>query len=193
MKPTLTLIGVICVIATAFAISVAISHAQTPTASPAATQAAQVRPPRLAPKGIFYLMERVAVKSKSGVAGFAPGTRVKLVKDRGETLLVQSEDTKFEVHGDQLTNDLDLADLLRRQDAQAQRELARAMQDRLAAYQAETEKKNQLSEQEYRELQKKYAAAAEPTPKPEYKNPLDKGPYHEKSSNWPSWRPWIRH
>ena len=138
-------------------------------------------------------MERVAVKSKSGVAGFAPGTRVKLVKDQGETLLVQSEDTKFEVHGDQLTNDLDLADLLRRQDAQAQQELARAMQERLAAYQAETEKKNRFSEQEYRELQKKYAAAAEPTPKPEYKNPLDRGPYHEKSSNWPSWRPWIRH
>ena len=182
---------IVFIIATLFAVSVTVSHAQTQTASPSATPAAEVGQPRLAPKGIFYLMERVVVKSKSGVTGFAPGMRVKLIKDQGETLLVQSEDTKFEVRGDQLTNDLDLADLLRRQDAQSQQALAQAMQERMDRYRAETEKKNQLSEQELRELEKKYAPG--PTPRPNYKSPLEREAYHEKGSNWPSWRPWIRH
>jgi len=199
---------ILFVIATLFAVSVTVSHAQTQTAPPSrtaaegkpfaesqtsATQAAEVKSPRLAPKGIFYLMERVVVKNKSAgsVLGFAPGTRVKLIKDQGETLLVQSEDTEFEVRGDQLTNDLDLADLVARQDAQSQQALAQAMQERMERYRAEIEKKNQLSEQQLHELEKKYAA--EPTPKPNYKSPLEREPYHEKSSNWPSWRPWIRH
>ena len=133
------------------------------------------------------------VKSKSAVIGFAPGTRVKLIKDQGETLLVQSEGTKFEVRGDQLTNDLDLADLLGRQDAQSQQALAQAMQERMDRWREKMEKKNQLSEQQLRELEAKYAVPPQPTPKPDYKNPLDREAYHEKTSLWPSWRPWIRH
>jgi len=129
-------------------------------------------------------MERLTVKSKSGVIGFAPGTLVKLIKDQGETLLVQSEDTKFEVRGDQLTNDLDLAHLLGRQDAQSQQALAQAMQERMDRYRAETEKKNQLSAQQLRELESKYAAG--PTPQPNYKSPLEREAYHEKASHWPS-------
>jgi hypothetical protein len=70
---------------------------QTPAApiSPASTvqegAPSPLPPPeqhRLAPEGTFYLMERVVVKSDPGVTGFAPGTRVKLIEDRGEKLFV---------------------------------------------------------------------------------------------------------
>src|SRR4029077_11833400 len=83
---------------------------------------------RLAPEGTFYLMERVVVKSDSGVTGFAPGTRVKLVEDRGEKLFVTNDDSvKFEAPSDKVTNDLDLAALVARHDAQSQQALARDM------------------------------------------------------------------
>jgi hypothetical protein len=189
-----------------FVASIEVSYAQNQTASPPATSPAAVEPspltpaaspssevahPRLAPKDVFFLMERVSVKTKSGVIGFAPGTRVKFIKDQGETLLVQSEGTELGVRGDQLTNDLDLADLLGRQDAQSQQALQRELQNRNDDHQKETEKKNQLSKEQLDELLGKYAA--EPTPKSEYKNPLDRAPYNEKKAVPDWWRPWMGH
>jgi len=57
-------------------------------------------------------MERVVVKSDSGVTGFAPGTRVNLIEDRGEKLFVTNDDNiRFEAPSDKVTNDLDLAAL----------------------------------------------------------------------------------
>ena len=83
-------------------------------------------PPRhLAPAGTFYMVEYVAVRTKHGVAGFQPGLEVQLAavnKQKG-TLTVSDGQYEVEVGPMQITNDLDIAALARRQDQQSQAEL----------------------------------------------------------------------
>ncbi|PYK61228.1 MAG: hypothetical protein DME43_02950 [Verrucomicrobia bacterium] len=143
---------------------------------------------RLAPEGTLYLMERVVVKSDSGVSGFAPGTRVKLIEDRGEKLFVKNDDNiKFEAPSDKVTNDLDLAVLVARQDAQSQQALAQDMKERMDAYRAGKEKEIPLYDQQQREVEARREAAANAA---KGNNPLDREAYHEKVS-YPWW--WHRH
>ena len=93
----------------------------TPADAPA-TQPTQQR--RLAPEGVFFLTERMILRSNSGVVGFAPGTRVRVVQDKGETFSVTDGSTTFDVPADELTNDLDLAALVARSDAKSQQTVA---------------------------------------------------------------------
>ncbi len=66
-----------------------------------------------------------------------PPRRVKLIEDRGEKLFVTNDDNiRFEPPSDKVTNDLDLAALAARQDAQSQRALAQDMKERMDAYRA---------------------------------------------------------
>ncbi|PYK72327.1 MAG: hypothetical protein DME44_04780 [Verrucomicrobia bacterium] len=133
-------------------------------------------------------MERVVVKSDSGVTGFAPGTRVKLVEDRGEKLFVTNDDNiRFEAPSDKVTNDLDLAALAARQDAQSQQALAQDMKERMDAYRAGKEKEIPLYDQQQREVEARREAAANAA---KGNNPLDREAYHEKVS-YPWW--WHRH
>ena len=74
----------------------------TPTASPISAESpAVVAKPseyhRLAQPGISYLLEYVSLKSDTGVIGFAPGTRLRLVEDKGDTIIVSDGTTKLEV------------------------------------------------------------------------------------------------
>jgi hypothetical protein len=143
---------------------------------------------RLAPEGTFYLMERVVVKSDSGVTGFAPGTRVKLIEDRGDKLFVTNDDNiKFEAPSDKVTNDLDLAALAARQDAQSQQALAQDMKERMDAYRAGKEKEIPLYDQQQRDVEARRVAAANAA---KGNNPLDREAYHEKVSD-PWW--WWHH
>jgi hypothetical protein len=139
---------------------------------------------RLAPEGTFYLMERVVVKSDSGVTGFAPGTRVKLIEDRGEKLFVTNDDNiRFEAPSDKVTNDLDLAALAARQDAQSQQALAQDMKERMDAYREGKEKEIPLYDQQQREVEARRVAAANAA---KGNNPLDREAYHEKVFD-----PWL--
>ena len=141
---------------------------------------------RLAPEGTLYLMERVVVKSDSGVSGFAPGTRVKLIEDRGEKLFVKNDDNiKFEAPSDKVTNDLDLAALVARQDAQSQQALAQDMKERMDAYRAGKEKEIPLYDQQQRDVEARTVAAANAA---KGNNPLDREAYHEKVSDPWYWR-----
>lgn len=135
---------------------------------------------RLAPEGVFFLVERVSVKTDSGVMGFAPGPRVKLVEDKGEKFLVSDGETKFEVVVEKLTNDIDLGALAARQDAASQSAIRQDLQDRLNAYRQSKEKERPVFEQQQREVQQRQARAAAAAANAA--NPLDKGAYHEKEN-----------
>ena len=160
--------------------------APIPSASTVQENALSPPPPplpeqhRLAPEGTFYLMERVVVKTDSGVTGFAPGTRVKLIEDRGETLFVKNDDNiRFEAPSDKVTNDLDLAALAAKQDAQSQRLLAQDMEERMAAYRRGKEAEIPIYDQQQRQVQARADAAAIAA---KGNNPLDREAYHEIES-----------
>lgn len=77
---------------------------------------------RLAPRGTFFVVEYVSVRTPTGVAGFEPGREVHFVKADEEKQLLTVSDGKYQVEVGpmQLTNDLDIAALARRQDEASQ-------------------------------------------------------------------------
>jgi hypothetical protein len=80
--------------------------------------------PRPAPPGVYFTLIHLSVRSGSGLTGIEPGTRVVCVKDEGPVLLVKVENLEFEAKRQYLTNDLDVADLAVRNDAEAQEAVA---------------------------------------------------------------------
>lgn len=62
-----------------------------------------------AAEGIFFVTEEVTVRLKAGLMGVAPGTQVKLIKDKGDTVTVTDGTQEFDLQAAQLTNDLDVA------------------------------------------------------------------------------------
>src|SRR5256885_12199715 len=84
---------------------------------------------RLAPDGTFYLLEHVSIVSNSGVTGFWPGTEVRMVDDKGDTMIVSSGGQSFEVRADKLTNDMDLGELAGKRDAESQQLFAQSLID----------------------------------------------------------------
>ena len=84
-----------------------------------------IRPhPRLAPPGVYFALTHLSARSASGITGFEPGTRVVCVKDEGPVLLVKVDNLEFEAKRQYLTNDLDVADLAVRDDAEARQAIA---------------------------------------------------------------------
>ena len=84
-----------------------------------------IRPhPRLAPPGVYFALTHLSARSASGITGFEPGTRVVCVKDEGPVLLVKVDNLEFEAKRQYLTDDLDVADLAVRNDAEAQQAVA---------------------------------------------------------------------
>lgn len=94
--------------------------------------------PVLAPEGIFFVTENISIMHDAGVIGIAPGTRVRLVKQKGPLMLVSDGKNEFEVAPDQVTNDTVVAQKLLQFD--------QAKQSTLAEMQAQ--QKNALLEQE---------------------------------------------
>jgi hypothetical protein len=84
-----------------------------------------IRPhPRLAPPGVYFTLTHLSVRSGSSITGVEPGTRVICVKDEGPVLLVREDNLEFEAKRQYLTNNLDVADLAVRNDAEAQQAVA---------------------------------------------------------------------
>jgi len=127
----------------------------------------------------LYLLEYVSLKSDNGVIGFAPGARLRLIEDKGDTIVVSDGRTKLEVAEDKLTNDLDIAALAANQDAEGQQQLADYLAGQRAIDEALHAGQNAAYDQDQRALAAQRAAS-------KYSNPLERGPYHERGSvRWP--------
>lgn len=76
---------------------------------------------RLAPEGVFYVVQAFSITTDAGVKGIRTGTGVKLVKDAGgPTLRVTDGQQEFDARRDVLTNDLDVAGQASNQQASQQ-------------------------------------------------------------------------
>ncbi len=93
-------------------------------ASPASPRRVAVR--QLAPEGVFYLLERIAITNDSGVIGELPGTKVTLVTGGETKMQVTDGERTFEVTPAQVTNDLGLAASARKSDETSQAAAASA-------------------------------------------------------------------
>jgi hypothetical protein len=163
--------------------AVATTLSSTPTTNPVSAESAVAATPseyhRLAPPGVLYLLEYVSLKSDGGVIGFAPGTRLRLIEDKGDTIVVSDGRTKLEVAEDKLTNDLDIAAVAANEDSEGQQQLADYLAGQRAIDEALHAGQNAAYDQDQRELAAQRAA-------PKYSNPLERGPYHERGSvRWP--------
>ena len=132
-------------------------------------------PPRLAPPGIYSTLLYLSVRSPSGITGLSAGTLVACVKDNGGVLLVTTGDLEFEAKRQDLTNDLNIADLASRNDAQAQQAVASSIAQQQAMDQVRRDEQNAAFEQRQREIAVERAAAAAEAPG--YSNPLERGSY----------------
>lgn len=110
------------------------------------------REPRLTPDGEFCLLERASLTTTSGVTGYAPGTRVRLIRDHGNTMLVSHGQKQFEVPSDTLTNDIDLAELAAKRDVQSQRAYAYRLEEIRAAFSAEQLKQHSANMKRQQEI-----------------------------------------
>ena len=90
----------------------------------------------LAPHDTFYLLSYVAARTNAGVEGFDPGQEVHLVEVRRatNTLVVSDGHAQVEVSPDKLTNDRDIAALVRQKDEASQARIAAHLQSERAAY-----------------------------------------------------------
>jgi len=86
--------------------------------------------PRLASPGVYFTLVYLSVRTRSGITGLGAGTQVACVKDEGPVLLVKAGNVEFEVKRQYVTNDLDVADMAARNDAEAQQALAAYMAQR---------------------------------------------------------------
>ncbi len=96
----------------------------------------------LAPHDTFYLLSYVAAKTDKGVDGFAPGQEVHLVEVHRptQTLVVTDGHVQVEVAPSKLTNDIDLAELVRNKDQNSQARINAYIQAEEEAYKRESVK-----------------------------------------------------
>jgi hypothetical protein len=137
------------------------------TTSPTPARSILAKQPRLAPEGTCFLLQRVSLKTDSGVVGFAPGTKVILV-DQGDSLSTVSDgEYQFTVASSQLTNDLDMAENVAKSDYTAQAQIAEVIGRSLRQY--EQQQLDAIAAAEKEKGQKKTGQKAvrrTPTPKP---------------------------
>jgi hypothetical protein len=88
-----------------------------PAATPQPTFQSKIEMPdvapgekRLAPPGVFYMVDRISIETPTGVRAVNPGEQVKLLQRMNNgRLKVMQGTSDFEVNEKQVTNDLDVA------------------------------------------------------------------------------------
>lgn len=107
-------------------VAASVARKRVPQAPPARAVAAPPIPrqKRLAPEGTLFLLQRASITTDSAIVGFAPGTKVSLVKQDGPTSTVTTGEYNFDLPSSQLTNDLDIAAGVAKSDFDAQRRIA---------------------------------------------------------------------
>ncbi len=90
----------------------------------------------LAPHGTLFLLEYVSVKTDKGVEGFEPGQEVRVVEAHRatHTLVVSDGRAQIEVSPSKLTNDMDMAAMVRQKDQANQASIAAYVQKEQDAY-----------------------------------------------------------
>jgi len=85
---------------------------------------------RLAPEGVFFVLQRISAATDSGVVSIGPGTKVTLVR-AGSPMRVTDGEHQYDVSSDQLTNDMAIAEQLVQagQQAKASQEIAQKTQE----------------------------------------------------------------
>lgn len=78
----------------------------------AAPEERVVSKPKLAPEGTRFLLSDESITTDSGVTGFHPGTKVRVIATRGETTRVEAGGHQWEIATDRLTDDVDRAQTL---------------------------------------------------------------------------------
>jgi hypothetical protein len=68
--------------------------------------------PALTPGSVFYLKERFAVKTKTGITALEPGAGVRLVSENGNALSVTDGTTTFDVAKEKLTANINEANVV---------------------------------------------------------------------------------
>ena len=159
--------------------------AQQPSTA-TATPAPAVQQLHLAPPGVLYPIEYVSSTTKDGVIAFLPGRPLRMVEDKGDTIVVSDGKKKGELPADKLTNDLDIAALAAQQDAEGQQVLADYLKNRQAAERAFLARQYAGLDRDLHEIQAKQAANYVPLG---VSGALDRGPWHERGSL--SVRRWI--
>ena len=71
---------------------------------------------RLAPPGVFYMLDRVVVETRHGVVAVVPGDKVNLLQRKPDRLKLTTGTVDFEVPLEKVTNDIDVAVEAERQD-----------------------------------------------------------------------------
>lgn len=64
---------------------------------------------RLAPEGVYYVIQAFSVTSETGIKGVPLGTKLTLIKDMGDSLRVTDGRSEFDARREFITNDLDIA------------------------------------------------------------------------------------
>ena len=133
MKRIYSLISVVLIALSVLALRYYRTRPRLATTTPIAAQPLPTKtdPPvvapqqrRLAPAGVFFLTERVALAMKSGVVAFAPGTCVRVVSTNGDIFRVTDGTTTLDVSREKLTDDLDQAATLAQSDCESQKAIA---------------------------------------------------------------------
>lgn len=172
--------------------SLPMSHGQSTTeeknsASESSTPKSIPLPRHIAPGGIYFLLRSVSVPSEDGITGIRAGTRVKLVKESGSTVRVTDGHVEFEVEKWLVTNDLDVATAVIRQEVQSQQVISGYMrQQSQAADKIEADKNRALSQEDSlkkrvkeleveRDSQEEIIPGLRPQPTV---NPLDRPAHH---------------
>ncbi len=111
------------------------ANAQTPAATETAHTDSKGR--HLAPRDTFYMLDYVSARTDKGVEGFEPGAEVHFVSANREahTLTVTDGHAQVEVPPDKLTNDMDVAALVRAKDQANQTQILAYQQAEAKAYQ----------------------------------------------------------
>jgi hypothetical protein len=141
--------------------------AQQRAARPTPAGANLAKQPRLAPEGTYFLLQRVSLRTDSGVIGFAPGTKVTLVNQGDSVSTVSDGEYQFTVASSQLTNDLDMAENVAKSDYTAQAQIAESIGRSVRQY--EQQQFDAITAAEKEKGQKKTARKAPrrtPSPKP---------------------------
>ena len=103
---------------------------------------------KLAPEGVFYLKERVTIMTDSGIRGYAAGTKVTRLEDRGGQLLVSDGGSEFEVSKSKVTNDLSIVANLGRSNRQGAKRSQASAQRRSEENVVGAETRNRMAEAE---------------------------------------------
>ena len=141
----------------------------------------------LAPHGTLYLLDYVSVTTDTGVDGFVPGQEVHVVSaDRARHILTVTDGkTQVEVPPSKLTNDIDIAAMVRQQDQAKQARVAAYVQAEQAAFakhereEAETEARNDENQKLAAQQAADARLAAQNAPQPVNASPGNGAGYYD--------------